>query len=278
MATTATFGPILRPDQVGDLVIHPLIAQSIAGQCLTSVVTGSTSYRIPVVNTDPSAAWVSEASELPVSDGDVSEINVPAYKLAALTVLSSELANDSDPAAVDVVGQGIVRDLTRKVDQALFTAATVDGPAGIPSLSGITTVSAGSSYSNIDAFSDAVYSAEQVNATLTAWVTNPATAKTLAKVKELSGSNKPLLAPDPTVPGRRQILGVPLLTSPYVSTTNNVVWGISQQYSYMVIREQAEIESDASVFFTSDRIAVRSILRVGLGFPHPASIIKISTS
>ncbi len=102
-------------------------------------------------------------------------------------------------------------------------------------------------------------------------------AKT-GSVKEQSGSNKPLLGPDPTTPGRRQILGVPLLTSPYVPTTNNVVWGISAQYAYLVVREEAEVELDRSVFFTSDRVAVRAIVRLGFGFPHPASLVKISTS
>jgi hypothetical protein len=32
--TTSTFAPILTPEQVGDLVIRPLITQSIAGQVL----------------------------------------------------------------------------------------------------------------------------------------------------------------------------------------------------------------------------------------------------
>ncbi|MCG7597834.1 phage major capsid protein [Mycobacterium sp. PSTR-4-N] len=277
-STTSTFGPILRPEQVGDLVIQPLIQQSIAGQVLTSVMTASHDYRVPVVAADPSASWVAEGAEIPVTDGDVDEVLVTPSKLAGLTVVSRELANDSSPAAADVIGQGLTRDLIRKTDQALFTATTTNGPGGIPGVSGVSTVSAGASYANVDAFSDALYTAEQFNATITAWVTNPATAKTLAKVKEGSGSNKPLLQPDPTQPGRRQILGVPLLTSPYVTTTGSVVWGISAQYSYLVVREQAEVESDRSVFFTSDRVAVRAILRLGFAFPHPASLVKIATS
>lgn len=88
-----------------------------------------------------------------------------------------------EPAAADVVGQGIVRDLVRKVDQALFTATTTNGPGGIPGVSGISTVDAGSAYANVDPFSDAIYTAAAFNGNITAWVTNPATAKTLAKVR-----------------------------------------------------------------------------------------------
>lgn len=276
--TTTSFAPILTPEQVADLVIRPLIAESIAGQVLTPVQTASKEYRVPIVTADPSASWTAEGAEITVSDAAVDELVITPSKLAALSVISRELAKDSSPAAADIIGQGIVRDLSRKVDQALFTATTTNGPGGLPGVSGISTVSAGASYANVDAFSDAVYTAAGFNGNITAWVTNPATAQALAKVKEQTGSNKPLLGPDPTVPGRRQILGIPLLTSPYVATTNNPVWGISAQYGYMVIREDAEVESDKSVFFTSDRVAVRAVMRLSFGFPHPAAMVKIATS
>jgi HK97 family phage major capsid protein len=277
---TSNLGPILTPEQVGELVIKPLIQESVAGQVLTSVTAGTHEYRIPVVTTDPSAAWTAEGAEIAVSDPDVDEVVVTPSKLAALTALSRELASDSNPAAANVIGQGIVRDLTRKVDQALFTASTTDGPGGIPGVSGVSTVDAGTAYANVDAFSDAVFSAAQHNGTITAWVTNPDTAKTLAKVKQYdaTGSNVPLLGADPTQPGRRQILGIPLLTSPYVDTTDNDVWGIAKSQSYMIIREKAEVESDTSAYFTSDRIGIRAILRVGFGFPNPPTLVKISTS
>jgi hypothetical protein len=103
---------------------------------------------------------------------------------------------------------------------------------------------------------------------------------TLAKVKQYTtaASNAPLLGADPTTPCRRQILGIPLLTSPYVDTTDNVVWGVSKSQSYMIIREEAEVESDPSAYFTSDRIGVRAILHVGFGFPNPPTLVKITTS
>jgi HK97 family phage major capsid protein len=275
---TTNFASILTPEQVADLVVRPLISESIAGQVMTAVTTSSREYRIPVVTQDPSASWTAEGAEINVSDAAVDEVNVIPSKLAALSIITRELANDSSPAAAEVVGQGIVRDLVRKVDAALFAASTTNGPAGIAGLSGISTVDAGASYANVDAFSDALFTAAASNGVISAWVTNPATAKALSKVKEATGSNKPLLGPDPTVPGRRQILGVPLLTSPAVATAGNVVWGISAAYSYLVIREDAEVESDRSVFFTSDRVAIRATLRLGFGFPAPATVVKITTA
>ncbi|MDX1890117.1 phage major capsid protein [Mycolicibacterium sp. 050158] len=279
-STTTGFAPILTPAQVGGLVIQPLIAQSIAGNVLTPIPISTHSYRVPLVTADPAASWTAEGAEITATDATLDELDITPSKLAALSVISRELADDSTPQAAEAVGQGIVRDLVRKVDAALFAATTTNGPGGLAGLSGITTVSAGTSYANVDAFSDALYTSATHNGQITAWVTNPATAQTLAKVKQYTSgsSNVPLLGPDPTVPGQRQILGVPLLTSPGVPTTNNVVWGIPKDYAYFIIRQDAQVESDRSVFFTSDRVAIRATLRVGFGFPNPAAIVKIATS
>jgi HK97 family phage major capsid protein len=280
-STTTGFAPILTPAQVNGLVIQPLIQQSIAGGVLTAVPISTHSYRVPLVTADPAASWTAEGAEITATDATLDELDITPSKLAALSVISSELANDSTPEAAQAVGDGIVRDLTRKVDAALFTATTTNGPGGLPGVSGITTVSGpATSYANVDPFSDAIYTAARHNGQITAWVTNPATAMALAKVKQYTAgaSNMPLLGADPTMPGQRQILGIPLLTCPSVTTTNNAVWGISKDYAYFVIRQDAQVESDRSVFFTSDRVAVRATLRVGFGFPNPAAIVKIVTT
>jgi HK97 family phage major capsid protein len=280
-STTAGFAPILTPAQVGSLVIQPLIQLSIAGGVLTPVPISTHTYRVPLVTADPAASWTAEGAEITATDATLDELDITPSKLAALSVISKELADDSTPEASQAVGEGIVRDLTRKVDAALFTATTTNGPGGLPGLSGITTVSGpATAYANVDPFSDAIYQAAQHNGQITAWVTNPATAMALAKVKQYTAgaSNMPLLGADPTMPGQRQILGIPLLTCPSVTTTNNVVWGISKAFGYFVIRQDAQVESDRSVFFTSDRVAVKATLRVGFGFPNPAAIVKIVTT
>src|SRR6478609_8128900 len=95
-SNTTTFGPILTPEQVGQLVITPL---SIAGQTMTTVQTSSHVYRIPIVSADPSASFVAEAAEIPTSDAAVTELDCTPSKLAALSIISRELADDSAPSA-----------------------------------------------------------------------------------------------------------------------------------------------------------------------------------
>ncbi|MEJ7742083.1 MAG: phage major capsid protein [Nocardioidaceae bacterium] len=69
---------------------------------------------------DPTAAWVAEGDEIPISDPTLAELTVTPAKVAGLTIVSRELADDSDPAAAYVVGAGLARDIARRVDERVL--------------------------------------------------------------------------------------------------------------------------------------------------------------
>ena len=203
------------------------------------------------------------------------EIVITPKKLAGLTVLSNELANDSSPAALSVVGEGLVRDLRRKLDAAWLGNTTADGPNGLGSLT-TSTATNGGSWATLDSFEVAKSTAESLHTEITAFVTSPATALALSTIKAFStaGSNMPLLQSDPTQPSARTISGVPLLVSP--SVTADTVWAIPRAHTLMVRRQDASVVTDTSVYFTSDRVAVRATLRVSFGFTQPLAIVRIT--
>ena len=207
---------ILTPDQVSALVIVPLISQSVAMQSSTVVQTGSHQLRVPRVTADAQAGWTAEGAEIAVSDAAVDEIDIVPKKLAGLTVISNELASDSSPAALSVVGDSLVRDLARKVDSAFFGNTVANGPSGLASLTTNATATNGGSWSTFDWAEAARSVAEQHNSVVDTFVCAPATALALATLKEYStaGSNRPLLGADPSSPTSRTISGVPLLVSP----------------------------------------------------------------
>ena len=274
MALTTTGGAsILTPEEVGTLVVRPLMEQSVSAQVSTVIPTNSHDFRVPIVSADPTAAWTQEGQEISVSDPTITELTVTPKKLAGLTVITNELAADSSPAALQVVGDGLVRDLKRKLDAAFFGNTTTNGPSGLGSLT-TTVIDAGDAWANLDAFEGAKSAAETLHTELGAFVTNPATALTLAQLKETTDSNKPLLGADPTSPTSRVIGGVPLYVSPEVGT--NIVWGIPMAHSLLVYRQDATVVTDSSVFFTSDRVAVRATLRASFGFTYPLGIVKIN--
>ena len=116
-----------------------------------------------------------------------------------------------------------------------------------------------------------------MHATITAFVCSPATALTIATLKELAtGSNKALLSSDPTQPTSRTVAGVPLYVSPAIA--DGIVWGIPMQHSLFVIRTNAEVVSDSSVFFTSHRVAICATLRIGFGFTYPLAVVKVAVT
>ena len=260
------------PDQVHDLIVRPVEQASVATQVSTVVRTSAASFRIPVVSADPTAAWIAEGAEITASDATFTETTATFKKLAGLTIVSRELADDSSPEAAKVVGDGLARDIARKLDQAYFAATTSNGPSGIKSLT-TTTVDRGESWTDVDSFTEAVYAAEAQGAVIDNWVSNPADALLLAKLREQTGSLKPLLQPDVTQAGRRTIAGVGLLTS--TAVTAGEIWGIPKARTFVVIRTDVTIEQDRSVFFTSDRVAIKATLRCGFAFPQPLAIVKI---
>lgn len=274
MLTTTNGAAVLLPDEVGALLVEPTLAMSVAAAVSTIVHTGSKSFRIPLVSADPSAQWVNEGQEITPSDPTLSEVVVTPSKVAGLTIISNELAKDSSPEAAGIVGEGLARDIARKIDAAYFGKLLPPAPAGLGSVVGVTAVAAGTAFTNLDAFAEAVAAAEQVGAILTHFVANPADALAMAKLRKSTGSNEPLLSSSATDASTRQLVGVPLLVSP--SVVAGTVWGIDGSRSYLVIREDATVEVDASPFFTSDRTAVRAVERVGFAFPHAASVVKIT--
>jgi HK97 family phage major capsid protein len=274
---TSTAGGILRPEEVGTLVVQPVARESVAFQIATVVTTASGEFRIPVIESDASAAWTAEGQDITPSDAGVDEINVVAKKLAALSIISNELANDSSPDAQTVVGESIARDLARKIDAAFFGDVVSNGPSGLEHLTNYQFVDTDSvPLTNVDAFSEAISKAENVGATVTSFVANATTVLALSKLKKMTGSNEPLLQPDPTQPTRRQILGVPLFSVPTTVVPNGVVWAIDRSRVYVVLRQGAELTVDASRYFESDRLGIRATLRLSFGFPHEQAIVRIA--
>ncbi|HLS78007.1 MAG TPA: phage major capsid protein [Nocardia sp.] len=262
----------LLPEQVHQLIVRPVQRDSVALQVTTVVPTTSTSSKFPVVTGDPSAEWVPEGGEITPDDSEHDELEVFHKKVAGLTIVSRELAEDSNPSALDIVGAGLVRSIVAKVDAAFFAATTVNGPDGI---AGTThqLVDIGAGITNTDPFAEALSKAETVGAQITNFVAHPTTALALSKLKESTGSNRPLLTPDPTQPGARMVQGVPLLVSPYV--TNGDVWGIPNAFAYTTMRRDVTLDISDQAYFSSDRVAVKATMRLAFGFPHPAAIVRI---
>ena len=283
--STTTGSAILTPDQVQDLVIKPLLSSAVGPRVSTVVQTASHSTRFPIVNTDPVNSWVAEGAEIPVTDPNLGELVVTPPKLAGLTIVSNEALADTNPAALDVVGDGLVRDLQTRLDAAFFGDGSVaNAPDGIESLTGVqVTTLAFSETGNLDPFAEAISLAENAGVLALDAVTglpgmsfvgNPSDVLAVSTAKVAVDSNAPLLGVDATQATSRSILGVGLYSSPAV--TAGEMWLIPRSKTFVVLRTDPEVVSDPSPFFSSYRTAIRCILRVGFGFPHEQAIVKVT--
>ena len=272
--TDVTGAAAWLPIDTAPLVEVPFFEQSVAARVSTRRVTPSHTYRIPIFVTDPVSAFVAEGAEIAVSDPVLAELSVTPAKVGVITVVSREMAEDSDPAIAEQIGRAQGRDAARRFDQAVFAGLASPAPAGLTTLSGISTVVDAGAYADLDAFAEAISKAAVVGARLDYFVTSPAVSLLLAKVKQATGSNLPLLGSDPTAPGAQSVLGVPLITSEFVAS--NVVWGIDSSRVYTIVRSDSTTEADRSVYFTSDRVALKTTMRLAFACAHAASVVKIS--
>lgn len=270
---------ILKPEEVADLVVIPTQEQSVAMQTATVVTTASSEFRFPVVVEDASAGWYNEGEDINLTDPTVDELVARPKKLASLTKVSRELAEDSSPEATALVGQSVARDIAKKIDQAWFAASTTKGPSGLASLIGTAGAVVGGNYANLDPLAEAISVIEQQGGTPTAFVSNASTVLALSQLKKASGSNEPLLSPNQatgaTLKLERQLLGVRLYSTPDTVLDDDVVWVYDKSKVFVVLRRDVDLAVDESFFFGSDSLAVRCTMRVDFAFPHAASVVRV---
>lgn len=277
MTTTTAGAPrAWAHDDILDLVVAPLGQASVAARIANfrTGLTGS-ALRVPMVASDPSAAWVNEGEEIPLSEAELDETDAPYRKVAGLSVISRELASDTNPDAAEEIGMGLVRDIARKIDAAFFgsNVANPKAPAGLEDLTGVTRGMEAASFADLDMFVAARMRAAGLASPLSAFVMNSNEALTLANLKKNGSTNERLLTSDPNTGGELVIDGIPVLVSD--SVPDRVTWALPGSRCTVAVREDVSVEADRSAFFTSDRVAIRAISRLAFAFSHPGAITRI---
>lgn len=270
-STTQRAAPVWTKSDILSLVVQPLERESVAAR-LGQFQTGLTgdALRVPLVTEDPSAQWVDEGEEIPLSQATLGEAEAHYRKLAGLTVVSRELAEDSHPSAVEEIGKGLVRDIARKLDTAMFSDAGAKAPSGLATLEGVTELAAPETWANLDVFKQAKLRAAALGTTVAAFVVNTEDAEALLVLKETTTSNKDLIDSDGT---SFTIGGTPVIPSEHVAA--GTAWAVPAGRVIVGLREEASVDVDNSAFFTSDRVAIRATMRVAFAFSHPKAVTKI---
>lgn len=270
---------IIRPEELGQLILQVVTQESVALQVATQIPCTAQQFRFPILTDDVPAGWFDEGDPITLEQPGVDQLVCTPKKLASITQISSELAEDSSPEAANLVRDSLARSAARVLDKAFFGNTVSKGPSGVQSVE-YQTVDAGSAFGNADPFTEAQTKLEKVGATATSFTANADTVLTLNKIKEFTGtitSNKPLLEPDPTQPTKKAINGVTLYSvADTVAVNNNWVWCFDKSRTFVVVRREIQIDVSPHAAFTSDSILVRLTMRAAPAFPHPAACVLVA--
>lgn len=273
MNTTISAEPILAPEQVRPLLLEPTVNDSVVGQIATVQYIDGPQLRVPRMGSLDVADWIGEGAEIPLGDVEFSEISFIPQSLKGGSVVTQEAMDDTSPEAAALIGAELARDLARKIDIGFFgsnAANPDDQPPGLQDLTGHHIII---DPDLISAFYGAAEWSDTIGAPIDAWVCHPSTATDIARLNLVRDQAMPLPYPDPSVL-RREAFGRPIISSPNVAAGE--IWGFNKASTWLVIRTDAEIEADKSVFFTSYRVALRSRIRATYGFTRPDAVIQIT--
>lgn len=265
------------PEISGAYVDEALSAESVAYRVATLVPIDATKVRIPTYGGDPTSQWVEEGEDLDVADATLDGIDVEPKTIAVLSKVSRQFFDDQGQLSTAVLaGQG--RDLGRKIDAALFgsNAGNDKAPAGLRNVTGVNVISAGGTWTDLDAFAEAKFHAETLGETVNFYAAHPDDALELATLKDEAGSIRPVLGPDPSQPTATSIGGTPVVVSEYVNPGD--VWAIPTRHLHLVQRGQVAAEISHDAYFGSLSVALRSFARVAFGYSRPAAFSRVTTN
>jgi len=270
LTTTASNSGIL-PSEHAELITKPLTEQALAFNPALATTLTSEFHDIilPSIEKDVAAEWVREGEEISLDSPTMSETTLAFHKVAGLTAVSTEMAEDSQPQAAAIVGQSIARSLINKVNTAFLGDLAAPAPKGLESITenNVVAHSGRTTIENLDPFASAISLSISGGHQITGWIMNPMDALTIATLKESEGSNKRLTDSISTIEE------LPVFQHPAVP--KGTAWGLDASGVYTGLRQDVTIVTGDQAYFTSDRLAIRATARIGFAFPDPRAVTRI---
>lgn len=284
---TDSAGGYLVPVEHSSQLVELLAAKTaVRAAGATIVPMNSDTLQIPSQTGGATAYWVAENAQITASDQTWGQVQLQAKKLAALTKLSAELFEDSDPGVEALVMADLARVLALEEDIKYLTGdGSGNTPEGLENITGVnvdtTTLGANGGTPGFDNLADMLYAldADNVPAEGRAWIVHPRTINTLRQIKD--STNKYLWA-DPSAPGDPPTLwGYPVFTTTAIpiDETQGTSTDCSTVYlgcwPEFVIGQRKALELRASDAagnaFEYDQVFIRAIMRVDCNVRHADS-------
>ena len=287
-----TTSGVSLPPQVSAEIWETAQTASAIMQLAQPITLPGSGISVPVITGDPTAAWVAETAEKPVSRGAVSSKTITPYKLAVIEPFSNEFRRDL-PGLYAALARRLPGALAVKFDQTVING-TAPG-SNFDVLSSTTVVGiAGNTYKGLLAADAAVATG---NGFLNGWALSPQARSLLLGAMDSTG--RPLfinsMVTDGQVPA---LLGQPVYQTKavYVSDYNGAtagtdnLLGIAGDWTQAMygtvegvqisISDQATINDGGTQLnlWQRNMFAVRAEIEIGFRVKDPNAFVRLTSA
>lgn len=273
------------PNEISNEIWGKTVEASAFMAATRQITLPGSGVTIPIITGEPSADWVNETDEKPVSRHTLGSKMITAYKLAVIEPFSNEFVRDLP---------GLYRELVRRIPFALGRKfdATVSGAAAAPGENFDTLADAEQLVVDAtDTFGDLANVYQQVAAgggALSAWIASPTLQGQLMTARDANGQL--LFAGDATSdPTVGRVLGAPVygtrgevpagVTGFAGDFMDSAVWG-SVEGIKVDFSDQATLNDGGTVInlWQRNMVAVRAEIEVGFRVKDLAAFKKIAAT
>lgn len=288
MAKTVTRGATqsLSREEVLSLIIKPMRDASVVARIVGFASTSQDAARFvaPIFEGISAASFVAEGAAIPLGEASLSEVSADYRKLAVAFALSNEVARGSNGVKGALTSQIGVK-LAQGLDRALLAGDVAETTSTLPtgeSVTGVAIPAIGEqgvteADATVATLADAVIDADilarnEAGSALGGIIVATELYGELAKaaaVDELGRISGGL--------GSLKVSGVPVYESADVADGTALCLPKSGAIA-LGGREKGEVQSDTSVYFMHDAIAIRATTWVAAAYPAPTAITSLTVA
>jgi len=240
---------LVQVNQAADAFIELLRPMSIVARfpARTMSFAGNGSIKIPRQSAGSTGTWVGENKAIKVDALALDEITLSPKKNANIITSSNELLMRSDPSAMALIRDDILKGIATSIDTTFVdaTAGSATRPPGLQTFDGTPTASTGATLDQITADLKAAMNAMMaVNMPMAApvWLMNPANVNTLRFIRDGLGT---YAFKDELLSGT--LMGYPVLESTVVPLDIVILADASQIIMATELAPEISISEDASL-------------------------------
>ena len=115
-------GGYLLPVEMHSEIIAKLESENVLRQ-ISRVITTESEHRISILTTAPTASWLSEGEEIPLTNAQFGQTSLNAYKLAVNLKISNELLRDAFYNLEQFITDEFAKSLGRAEEESFITGA-----------------------------------------------------------------------------------------------------------------------------------------------------------